>query len=112
MFPTGGGGYLVATKLLGSKAGLVSGSALVVDYMLTITISIASSADALFSFLPPSFIHYKLITEVLLIFGLILLNLRGVKESVVFMLPIFLLFIVMHLIAITPGVVPHSPARL
>src|SRR3954468_6034719 len=52
LFPTGGGGYLVATKLLGPKAGLVSGSALVVDYMLTITISIASSADALFSFLP------------------------------------------------------------
>lgn len=107
LFSTGGGGYLVATKLLGSKAGLVSGSALVVDYMLTITISIASSADALFSFLPPSFIHYKLITEVLLIFGLILLNLRGVKESVVFMLPIFLLFIVMHLIAILLGVAPH-----
>jgi amino acid transporter len=107
LFSTGGGGYLVATKLLGSKAGLVSGSALVVDYMLTITISIASSADALFSFLPASFAHYKLFTEVLLIFGLILLNLRGVKESVLFMLPIFLLFIVMHLIAITLGVVPH-----
>ena len=53
LFPTGGGGYLVATKLLGAKAGLVSGAALVVDYMLTITISIAASADALFSFLPP-----------------------------------------------------------
>ncbi len=50
LFPTGGGGYLVATKLLGPKAGLVSGSALVVDYMLTITISIASSADALLVF--------------------------------------------------------------
>src|SRR6266550_1816651 len=36
LFPTGGGGYLVATKLLGPKSGLVSGSALVVDYMLTI----------------------------------------------------------------------------
>ncbi len=107
LFPTGGGGYLVATKLLGSKAGLVSGSALVVDYMLTITISIASSADALFSFLPASLAHYKLFTEVLLIFGLILLNLRGVRESVIFLLPIFLLFIVMHLIAITLGVVPH-----
>ena len=107
LFPTGGGGYLVATKLLGSKAGLVSGSALVVDYMLTITISIASSADALFSFLPASLVNYKLFTEVLLIFGLILLNLRGVKESVIFLLPIFLLFIVMHLIAITLGIVPH-----
>ncbi|HWH79845.1 MAG TPA: APC family permease, partial [Candidatus Binatus sp.] len=107
LFPTGGGGYLVATKLLGPKAGLVSGSALVVDYMLTITISIASSADALFSFLPPAASQYKIIAEVLLIFGLILLNLRGVKESVIFLLPIFLLFIVMHLVAIMLGVAPH-----
>src|SRR5271170_856499 len=53
LFPTGGG-YLVATKLLGKYFGLVSGSALVVDYVLTIAISIASGADAIFSFLPVS----------------------------------------------------------
>jgi len=52
LFPTGGGGYLVATKLLGPYPGLVAGSALLVDYVLTITISIASGADAIFSFLP------------------------------------------------------------
>lgn len=104
LFPTGGGGYLVATKLLGPKAGLISGSALVVDYMLTITISIASSADALFSFLPIHYQPFKIFTEVMLIFGLILLNLRGVKESVLFLLPIFLLFIVMHIIGIALGV--------
>src|SRR5579864_6979515 len=51
-FPTGGGGYVVATKLLGSTAGVISGSALLVDYILTITTSIASGADAIFSFLP------------------------------------------------------------
>jgi amino acid transporter len=108
LFPTGGGGYLVATKLLGSRAGLVSGSALVVDYMLTITISIASSADALFSFLPAPLASYKFAVEVLLIFALIFLNLRGVRESVLVMLPIFLLFIVMHLVVITLGIVPHA----
>lgn len=108
LFPTGGGGYLVATKLLGPRAGLVAGSALVVDYMLTITISIASSVDALFSFLPEGWQLYKLVFEVVLIFGLIFLNLRGVKESVMFMLPIFLLFIVMHIMAIALGVVPHA----
>src|SRR5712672_2087201 len=52
-FPTGGGGYLVATKLLGEKAGVVSGCALLVDYVLTITVSIAAAGDALFSFIPP-----------------------------------------------------------
>ena len=107
LFPTGGGGYLVATKLLGPKSGLVSGSALVVDYMLTITISIASSADALFSFLPIDFQPFKIVTEVLLIFGLIFLNLRGVKESVLFLLPIFLSFIIMHIIGIGLGVGAH-----
>ena len=74
LFPTGGGGYLVATKLLGAKAGLVSGAALVVDYMLTITISIAASADALFSFLPPPYGPYKIVAEVFFIFGLIFLE--------------------------------------
>src|SRR5512143_2521240 len=54
LFPTGGGGYLVASKLLSPTFGMVSGCALLIDYVLTITISIASGADALFSFLPAS----------------------------------------------------------
>src|SRR6476646_4428443 len=52
LFPSGGGGYLVATKLLGPTPGVISGSALVVDYVLTIAISVASGCDAIFSFLP------------------------------------------------------------
>ena len=91
LFPTGGGGYLVATKLLGPKLGLVSGSALIVDYMLTITISVASAGDQIFSFLPTSTQGFKLTIEFGLIFFLIYLNLRGTRESVVFLLPIFLL---------------------
>src|SRR5678815_3560453 len=59
-FPTGGGGYVVASKLLGPKVGVVSGAALLVDYVLTITISIASGGDAIFSFLPPSWLPMKL----------------------------------------------------
>src|SRR5450759_333261 len=90
LFPTGGGGYLVASKLLGSRAGLVSGCALVVDYVLTIAISIASGADAIFSFLPLEFQHAKLATEALGIGLLIVLNLRGVRESVTFLVPVFL----------------------
>lgn len=108
LFPTGGGGYLVATKLLGSKAGLTSGCALVVDYMLTITISVASGADAIFSFLPVSLQPLKLGTEFFLIFFLIFLNLRGTKESVLFLLPIFLLFIATHIFAIALGVLPKA----
>src|SRR5436190_9232685 len=59
-FPSGGGGYLVASKVLGGPAGVVAGSALLVDYVLTITISIAAGADAIFSFLPLSFRAFAL----------------------------------------------------
>src|SRR5712691_558957 len=51
-FPFGGGGYVVATKLLGPTAGVVSGSALMIDYVLTITTSIAAGGDAIFSLYP------------------------------------------------------------
>jgi amino acid transporter len=108
LFPTGGGGYLVATKLLGPKVGLVSGSALIVDYMLTITISVASAGDQIFSFLPISIHGFKLALEFGLIFFLISLNLRGTKESVLFLLPIFLLFVVAHIFAIGLGILPRT----
>src|SRR5712664_3992691 len=58
LFPTGGGGYRVATKLVGPYLGLASGCALVLDYVLTIAISIASGVDALASFLPLGFQPY------------------------------------------------------
>src|SRR6185436_1355646 len=59
LFPAGGGGYLVATKLIGPVPGLISGCALLVDYVLTVSISIASSVDAIFSFMPVDFLPYK-----------------------------------------------------
>jgi amino acid transporter len=108
LFPTGGGGYLVATKLLGPKVGLVSGSALIVDYMLTITISVASAGDQIFSFLPISTHGLKLAMEFGLVFFLIYLNLRGTKESVLFLLPVFLLFVVAHIFAISVGIIPKA----
>lgn len=108
LFPTGGGGYLVATKLLGPRIGLVSGSALIVDYMLTITISVASAGDQIFSFLPISMHGGKLAIEFALIIFLIYLNLRGTKESVLFLLPIFLLFVIAHIFAISLGIIPRG----
>jgi amino acid transporter len=110
LFPTGGGGYLVATKLLGPKVGLASGCALIVDYMLTITISVASAGDQIFSFLPADVHPFKLGIEFLLILFLIYLNLRGTKESVLFLLPIFLLFVALHVIAISLGIFPNASA--
>jgi amino acid transporter len=96
LFPTGGGGYLVASKLLSPRAGMVSGSALLIDYVLTITISVASGADALFSFLPASWLAYKLGFAVFGIVVLTLMNMRGVKESILPLVPIFLTFLLTH----------------
>ncbi|MHB8094522.1 MAG: APC family permease [Candidatus Aminicenantales bacterium] len=108
-FPSGGGGYLVATKTLGEKAGVVSGCALLVDYMLTITVSIVSCGDAIFSFFPADFHEFKIPFEILAILMLVVLNLRGIKESVTFLAPIFLIFVGTHLFMIGYGIFSHIP---
>ena len=106
-FPTGGGGYVVASKLLGQKAGLLSGSALLVDYILTITVSIASGGDAVFNMLPLTWHAWKLPIEFVVIMLLIVLNIRGVKESVTPLVPVFMVFVVTHLVLILGGLGSH-----
>jgi len=106
-FPGGGGGYLVASKLLGRRVGVVSGCALLVDYVLTITVSIASACDQIWSFLPIHLASYKVIAEFVLIVVMIVLNLRGVRESVNVLTPIFLIFIVTHVFAILYAILSH-----
>lgn len=108
LFPSGGGGYKVATRLLGRRAGLVSGSALVVDYVLTIAISIAAGVDALFSFLPVEWGPYKTEARVFFLVVLLVLNLRGVKESIKVLLPIFVGFVVTHAFLIVYGIGRHA----
>jgi amino acid transporter len=100
LFPHGGGGYLVATKLISPFVGMISGSALLIDYLLTITISISSGADAIFSFLPESWHPFRLIFAIGALMLLIIINLRGVKESVLTLVPIFILFILTHIFLI------------
>ena len=108
-FPTGGGGYVVATKTLGEKAGVLSGSALLVDYMLTITVSIVACGDAIFSFFPASYQPLKTPFEILAIVFLVVLNLRGVKESVTMLAPIFVVFVLTHALLIGYGILKHVP---
>ncbi len=108
-FPSGGGGYLVATHTLGEKAGVVSGAALLVDYMLTITVSIVACGDAVFSFLPEAARPFKTPFEVLAILFLVVINLRGVKESVTLLAPIFVVFVLTHALMIGYGVLKHVP---
>ncbi|MCX6688175.1 MAG: APC family permease [Methanoregula sp.] len=108
-FPGGGGGYIVANHTIGERAGVISGGSLLIDYMLTITVSIAACADAIFSFLPQPVQHFKLLVACLLIIFLVLLNLRGVKESVLVLAPIFLVFIIMHAFLLGYGIFAQAP---
>ena len=108
LFPTGGGGYRVATALLGPRPGLVSGAALLVDYVLTVATSLASGVDAFFSLLPVGAQAFKLVTELTLIVLMTGLNFRGMRESILVLLPIFLGFVVLHLGLIVYGVATHG----
>ncbi|MFL5277770.1 MAG: APC family permease [Myxococcales bacterium] len=112
-FPFGGGGYVVASRLIGPRAGVVSGCALIVDYVLTISISIAAGGDAIFSVVPDGArwanlnvvgLPLKLHVELLGVFILVVLNLRGVKESVKVLTPIFLVFLITHAVVIVAGI--------
>ncbi|HRP03052.1 MAG TPA: APC family permease [Candidatus Kapabacteria bacterium] len=106
-FPNGGGGYVVASSILGHKMGLISGSALIIDYILTVTVSIVSCTDAIFSYFPKEYHYLKLYFASILIILLILLNLRGTKESIKILMPIFILFLLTHIFMISYGILSH-----
>ena len=108
-YPHGGGGYVVATHTLGEKAGVVSGAALLVDYMLTITVSIVTCGAAIFSFFPASAQQYRIPFDICAILFLVVLNLRGVKESVSMLAPIFIVFVITHVLMIGYGILSSIP---
>ena len=107
VFPTGGGGYLVASKLLSPTVGVVSGCALIGDYILTIALSVASGADAIFSMLPVEMQAWKLKFSLGIVVFLMLLNLRGAKESVVLWVPVFAVFVLSYTFAIIYAISAH-----
>lgn len=104
LFQTGGGGYRIASSLVGPHAGLVSGAALIVDEVLTVTVSVAGSADALFSMLPLAAQQHKLAAEVARVPGPAWLNLRGAKAPIRVLLPVFVGFVLTHTLLIVYGI--------
>ena len=100
-YPQGGGAYMVN---LSPKAGLIAGGSLLVDYMLTVAVSVSSGADAITSAIP-SLHPYNLHISILLVLILMLMNLRGLRESATsLMIPVYL-FIVSTIALIGYGVI-------
>ncbi|MHB9649442.1 APC family permease [Weissella paramesenteroides] len=103
-YPTGGGAYLVTSKNWGRNAGLVAGGSLLVDYMLTVAVSVASGTEAIISAIPA--LHpYNVAIGVIIILALTGINLRGLRESAgALMVPVYL-FIVVMVVMIVWGLV-------
>jgi amino acid transporter len=112
-YPSGGGAYIVARENLGVNAGLVAAAALMIDYVLTVAVSIAAGVAAITSAFPALYTH-RVALCLLCILVMTLINLRGVKESgKIFALPTYL-FIVSFLALIGLGLLEYmaSPALL
>lgn len=89
-YPQGGGAYMVTRENLSPELGLIAGGSLLVDYMLTVAVSVAAGADAITAALPT--LHpYNLHISIFLVCLLMLLNLRGLRESASsLMIPVYL----------------------
>lgn len=79
-YPSGGGAYIVAHANLGKFPGLVAAAALLIDYVLTVSVSIAAGVAAIVAF-APSFHGYRVAISLGVIWFITLMNLRGVRES-------------------------------
>lgn len=101
-YPRGGGAYIVAKENLGENAGLIAGGSLLVDYILTVAVSVSAGTDAITSAIPSLHDHNVVIASVLVILVTIL-NLRGITESAsILAYPVYL-FVVALLILIGVG---------
>lgn len=100
-YPKGGGAYEVARENLGETASLLTASALIIDYILTVAVSISSSTAAIVSAFP-SLREYKVLISLLCVAFITLINLRGIREaSKVFGVPTYLFILSMATLIIT-----------
>lgn len=115
-YPNGGGAYIVAKENLGTGAGLVAGAALLIDYTLTVAVSVSAGVENLVSAFP-ALASAQVFTCVWIILLLMMLSLRGVKDSAtVFAIPTYLfVFSIFLLIAVglfkgpqDPTIHPHT----
>ena len=103
-YPNGGGSYVVARENLGHRVGLIAGAALLVDYVLTVSVSVAAGVAAITSVMPGVLDPWRVELAAAGIILVMLINLRGVRESgTVFAIPTYV-FVVSMLALIAVGI--------
>lgn len=117
-YPHGGGAYVVSSENLGEKAGLVAGASLLIDYMLTVAVSVSAGSEAIVSALPSLYKHQVLIS-VIIVLLIMMMNLRGLRESAgLLMFPVYsfiaviTLLIATGLFKIVTGAVPLNATAI
>lgn len=94
-YPGGGGAYIVARDNLGELPAQTAGAALLTDYILTVAVSISSGVAQIVSAFPSLF-EYRVLIAVLMVIFIMVINLRGVKESgILFAIPTYLFLVTM-----------------
>jgi len=110
-YPDGGGAYIVARDNIGELAALIAASSLLMDYILTVSVSIASGIAQIVSAYPTAY-EYRVALAVLAIFVMMLINLRGVRESgAAIAIPSFL-FIIIMFVTLGAGIVKYFAGSL
>ncbi|WP_353853780.1 APC family permease [Bacillus sp. Bos-x628] len=114
-YPEGGGAYVVSRRNLGEKPGLIAGGSLLVDYILTVAVSISAGTDAITSAFPALYPSHVVIS-IVLVLVIMVLNLRGLTESAsILAYPVYLfVFSLLILIGVgcfklLTGQVPSAP---
>jgi amino acid transporter len=115
-YPHGGGAYTVAKENLGETAGLVAGAALLIDYILTVSVSVSAGVENIASAFP-LIVEHKVLIGVLIILIIMALNLRGIRESsnvfayptYFFILSIIILIVMGFYKVMTGAVVQQAP---
>ncbi|HEX4856651.1 MAG TPA: APC family permease [Limnobacter sp.] len=107
LFPKGGGGYAMATHLLGARVGLVAGAALLVDYVLMVALGVSASTHLMFSFLPPYFYEYRVWVSLVIMLGLMTFHIQGRQLNLKPFKYLFVAFLVTHLVFILVGFSDH-----
>ncbi|MEA4909471.1 MAG: APC family permease [Chloroflexi bacterium] len=110
-YPNGGGAYIVARDNIGELPALVAGAALLMDYVLTVSVSVSSGVAQIISAYPGVF-PYRVEIAVVCVFLIMLVNLRGVRESgITFSVPTYF-FVTMMLITVITGFVRYFTGTL